>query len=391
MHALLLTVFIDTVGFGIVLPLLPFFAEKFGATPMVVTLLATVYSFSQFIFSPLWGRLSDRFGRRPIILFTLAGMIIGYALLAFSGSLFLLFVARAFTGAMAANGGVVHAYVADITKTSERAGGMGKLGAAHGLGFIVGPAIGGVFAGSDPLNPNLIGPFFIAGGLSACAFVLAVFQVKETNVSVDSSVPIEPARSLVKLFFSMIRLPQFSLLLLLLTFTPFVFSGVETTFVLWSERQFGWGPWQNGWIYAAMGSAAVVTQWFLVAPLTKRFGERRLIRAGALLIVFGCLFLPFTSGYADLSFVFVLIVMGVSFNNPSLNSLISSYAGPVERGSLLGLAMSFSAFARITGPAWAGFAFEFFGRHWPFFAGAIIMGTMFLVALQLRRPGEERK
>ena len=391
LHALLLTVFIDTVGFGIVLPLLPYFAEKFGATPLVVTLLATVYSFTQFIFAPIWGKLSDRFGRRPIILLTLAGMIIGYALLAFSGSLLLLFFARAFTGAMAANGGVVHAYVADITNSSERAGGMGKLGAAHGLGFIVGPAIGGIFAGSDPLNPNLTGPFLIAVGLSACALVIAVFQVKETNSPVEISHSFEPARSLVKLFFSMVRMPQFALLLILLTFTPFVFSGVETTFVLWSERQFGWGPWQNGWIYAAMGSAAVITQWFLVAPFTKRFGERRLIRAGALLIVFGCLFLPFTSGYADLSFVFVLIVMGVSFNNPSLNSLISNYAGPGERGSLLGLAMSFSAFARITGPAWAGFAFEIFGRSWPFFSGAIIMGTMFLLALRLRRPGGERK
>ena len=391
LHALLLTVFIDTVGFGIVLPLLPYFAEKFGATPLVVTLLATVYSFTQFIFAPIWGKLSDRFGRRPIILLTLAGMIIGYALLAFSGSLLLLFFARAFTGAMAANGGVVHAYVADITNSSERAGGMGKLGAAHGLGFIVGPAIGGIFAGSDPLNPNLTGPFLIAVGLSACALVIAVFQVKETNSPVEISHSFEPARSLVKLFFSMVRMPQFALLLILLTFTPFVFSGVETTFVLWSERQFGWGPWQNGWIYAAMGSAAVITQWFLVAPFTKRFGERRLIRAGALLIVFGCLFLPFTSGYADLSFVFVLIVMGVSFNNPSLNSLISNYAGPEERGSLLGLAMSFSAFARITGPAWAGFAFEIFGRSWPFFSGAIIMGTMFLLALRLRRPGGERK
>ena len=391
LHALLLTVFIDTVGFGIVLPLLPYFAEKFGATPLVVTLLATVYSFTQFIFAPIWGKLSDRLGRRPIILLTLAGMIIGYALLAFSGSLLLLFFARAFTGAMAANGGVVHAYVADITNSSERAGGMGKLGAAHGLGFIVGPAIGGIFAGSDPLNPNLTGPFLIAVGLSACALVIAVFQVKETNSPVEISHSFEPARSLVKLFFAMIRMPQFALLLILLTFTPFVFSGVETTFVLWSERKFGWGPWQNGWIYAAMGSAAVITQWFLVAPFTKRFGERRLIRAGALLIVFGCLFLPFTSGYADLSFVFVLIVMGVSFNNPSLNSLISNYAGPGERGSLLGLAMSFSAFARITGPAWAGFAFEIFGRSWPFFSGAIIMGTMFLLALRLRRPGGERK
>ncbi|MEC8622066.1 MAG: MFS transporter, partial [Pseudomonadota bacterium] len=289
------------------------------------------------------------------------------------------------------NGGVVHAYVADITNSSERAGGMGKLGAAHGLGFIVGPAIGGIFAGSDPLNPNLTGPFLIAVGLSACALVIAVFQVKETNSPVEISRSFEPARSLVKLFFSMVRMPQFALLLILLTFTPFVFSGVETTFVLWSERQFGWGPWQNGWIYAAMGSAAVITQWFLVAPFTKRFGERRVIRAGALLIVFGCLFLPFTSGYADLSLVFVLIVMGVSFNNPSLNSLISNYAGPGERGSLLGLAMSFSAFARITGPAWAGFAFEIFGRSWPFFSGAIIMGTMFLLALRLRRPGGERK
>ena len=391
LHALLLTVFIDTVGFGIVLPLLPYFAEKFGATPLVVTLLATVYSFTQFIFAPIWGKLSDRFGRRPIILLTLAGMIIGYALLAFSGSLLLLFFARAFTGAMAANGGVVHAYVADITNSSERAGGMGKLGAAHGLGFIVGPAIGGIFAGSDPLNPNLTGPFLIAVGLSACALVIAVFQVRETNSPVEISHSFEPARSLVKLFFSMVRMPQFALLLILLTFTPFVFSGVETTFVLWSERQFGWGPWQNGWIYAAMGSAAVITQWFLVAPFTKRFGERRLIRAGALLIVFGCLFLPFTSGYADLSFIFVLIVMGVSFNNPSLNSLISNYAGPGERGSLLGLAMSFSAFARITGPAWAGFTFEIFGRRWPFFSGAIIMGTMFLLALRLRRPGGERK
>ena len=391
LHALLLTVFIDTVGFGIVLPLLPYFAEKFGATPLVVTLLATVYSFTQFIFAPIWGKLSDRFGRRPIILLTLAGMIIGYALLAFSGSLLLLFFARAFTGAMAANGGVVHAYVADITNSSERAGGMGKLGAAHGLGFIVGPAIGGIFAGSDPLNPNLTGPFLIAVGLSACALVIAVFQVKETNSPVEISHSFEPARSLVKLFFSMVRMPQFALLLILLTFTPFVFSGVETTFVLWSERQFGWGPWQNGWIYAAMGSAAVITQWFLVGPFTKRFGERRLIRAGALLIVFGCLFLPFTSGYADLSFIFVLIVMGVSFNNPSLNSLISNYAGPGERGSLLGLAMSFSAFARITGPAWAGFAFEIFGRSWPFFSGAMIMGTMFLLALRLRRPGGERK
>jgi DHA1 family tetracycline resistance protein-like MFS transporter len=382
--ALLLTVFIDTVGFGIVLPLLPFFAENFGASPLVVTLLATVYSFSQFLFAPLWGRLSDRFGRRPIILLTLFGMFAGYVMLAAASSLAWLFIARAFTGAMAANGGVVHAYVSDITSSSDRAGGMGRLGAAHGLGFIVGPAIGGIFAGPDPLDPNLSIPFLIASFLSATAFIVAFFQVIETRVPSGGSEPTHSSRSMFRLFSASVVMPQFALLLLLLTLTPFVFSGVETTFVLWSERNFGWGPWQNGWIYAAMGAAAVVTQWFLVAPLTRAFGERRLIRVGAFLVCFGCLLLPLTSGYADLSLVFVLIVMGVSFNNPSLNSLISKYADAEERGSLLGLAMSCSALARITGPAWAGFVFQTFGSNWPFFSGAIVTGLMFLFALRLK-------
>jgi len=384
-HALLLTIFIDTVGFGIVLPLLPFFAEKFGASPLTVTLLATVYSFSQFVFAPIWGRISDRLGRRPIILLTLAGMFGGYVLLAFTDSLLLLFLARAFTGAMAANGGVIHAYVADVTNARERAGGMGRIGAAHGLGFIVGPAIGGVFAGADRVNPDLLTPFLIAAGLSALAFSIALFQVRETRFSAPDAVHAAPSRSMLRLFAASIKMPQFALLLVLMTMTPFVFSGVETTFVLWSERELGWGPWQNGWIYAAMGLAAAATQWFLVGPLTRRFGERRLIRSGALLIGAGCLLLPFTSGYADLSAVFILIVMGVSFNNPSLNSLISQYAGSDERGSLLGLSMSCSAMARITGPAWAGFAFEAFGRDWPFFSGAIVMAGMVLIALRLRR------
>lgn len=386
MPALLLTIFIDTVGFGIVLPLLPFFAEKFGASPLTVTLLATVYSFSQFIFAPIWGRLSDRIGRRPIILLTLAGLFGGYILLAFTESLLVLFLARAFTGAMAANGGVINAYVSDVTSVTERAGGMGKVGAAHGLGFIVGPAIGGVFAGADPVNPDLLTPFLIAAGLSAIAFSIAVFQVRETHVAPPRREDSVPGRSMMRLFFATLTRPQFGLLLILLTMTPFVFSGIETTFVLWSEREFGWGPWQNGWIYAAMGVAAAGTQWFLVGPLTRRYGERRLIRAGALLIAVGAVMLPFTVGYISLSAAFILIVMGISFNNPSLNSLISQYADPDERGSLLGLSQSCSAMARITGPAWAGFMFEALGRDWPFFSGAIVMLVMLLVALRLRRP-----
>lgn len=383
MPALLLTIFIDTVGFGIVLPLLPYFAEHFGASPLTVTLLATVYSFAQFIFAPLWGRFSDRLGRRPIILLTLGGLIIGYVWLALAGSLLMLFLARAFTGAMAANAGVVNAYVADITKPEERAKGMGRVGAAHGLGFIVGPALGGLFAGSDPVSPNLQLPFIIAAVLSATAFSIAVFNLRETVAEEMREKAIRRQRSPIRVFLDAISIPQLALLLVLLTMTPFVFSAVETTFVMWSERALGWGPWQNGWIYTFMGLTAAATQWFLVGRLTKRFGEHRLICAGAFFIGMGVFILPFMTGPFGLCISFGLVVFGVSINNPSINSLISLYAKSDERGSLLGVSSSCSAMARITGPAWGGYAFGYFGRDWPFFSSAVVMVLMLFLALRL--------
>ena len=386
MPALLLTIFIDTVGFGIVLPLLPYFAEQFGATPLQVTLLATVYSFAQFIFAPIWGRLSDRLGRRPIIIFTLGGLVIGYVALTLANSLMLLFLARAFTGAMAANMGVVSAYITDITTIDDRARGMGRIGAAHGLGFIVGPAIGGLFAGYDAANLNLQLPFIIAAVLSGSAFALALFSVRETVSMETRDQAARHQRSPFRVFREAIRLPQLALLLLLLTMTPFVFSAVETTFVMWSERALGWGPWRNGQIYTFMGLVAAATQWFLVGRLTKRFGERRLIRAGAVFIGVGVFILPFMAGPAGLCVAFGLIVFGVSINNPSINSLISRYASPTERGSLLGVSSSCSALARITGPAWGGFAFGAFGRDWPFLSGAVVMAIMLIFALRLKAP-----
>ena len=384
MHALLLTIFIDTVGFGIVLPLLPYFAEKFGASPLQVTLLATIYSFAQFLLAPIWGRLSDRWGRRPIILFTLAGLVLGYVWLTLAESLLALFLARAFTGAMASNNGVISAYITDITSVEERAKGMGRVGAAHGLGFIVGPAIGGVFAGSDPINPDLQLPFLIAAGLSAAAFLIATIQVRETVDSETREAAARGQRSPFRVFREAIGLPQLGLLLLLLTMTPFVFSAVETTFVMWSERALGWGPLQNGQIYTFMGVVAAATQWFLVGRLTKRFGEHRLIRAGAVLIGVGVFILPFMTGPAGLCLAFGFIVFGVSINNPSLNSLISQYASAGERGSLLGVSSSCSALARITGPAWGGFAFGAFGRDWPFLTSAVVMMLMLALALRLK-------
>tara|TARA_Y100001934_G_scaffold37133_1_gene42924 strand:- start:18037 stop:19203 length:1167 start_codon:yes stop_codon:yes gene_type:complete len=384
LHALLLTIFIDTVGFGIILPLLPFFAEKFGASPLEVTLLATVYSFSQFIFAPVWGRFSDRMGRRPIILATLTGLFCGYVALTITNSLLMLFLARAFTGAMAANAGVIQAFIADVTNTSVRAGAMAKVGAAHGLGFIVGPAIGGMLAGSDPVDPNLVLPFVIAASLSATALVIAYFQVHETISGDLRDHVVQQQRSLHRVFKEAIQIPQLALLLVLVTMTPFVFSGIETTFVLWSERLLGWGPWQNGQIYTFMGITAAATQWFLVGRLTSRFGEHRLICFGALMILIGVLILPQMNDATGLCIAFGFIVFGVSVNNPSLSSLVSKYAHPSERGSLLGISQSCSAMARITGPAWAGFVFGSFGPNWPFYSGAVVMLFMFIFGMWIK-------
>ncbi len=383
MHALLLTVFIDTVGFGIVLPLLPYFAAQFGAQPGIVPLLATVYSFTQFLMAPVWGRLSDKIGRRPIILITIAGIVLGYLWLAAAGSLLMLFLARAFTGAMASNGGVINAYVADVTSPRDRAKGMGRIGAAHGLGFVMGPAIGGLLAGSDPANPDLQLPFLVAAALSAVALAIGWFQVRETVSAESRRLASSRAGGRLVALRDALGRPQLGLLMLILMMTPFVFAGVESVFVVWSSHTLGWGATENGWIYTFMGVVAVAVQILVVGRLARTIGEHRAILLGAALIGLGVVLLPFMSGYAGLCFAFLLIVGGVCINNPSLNSIISQQVSADERGRMLGISQSCSALARIAGPVWVGFAYGAFGPSWPFLSGAVVMAAMFLLALRV--------
>jgi DHA1 family tetracycline resistance protein-like MFS transporter len=380
---LFLTVFVDTVGFGIVLPLLPYFAQRYGAAADIVTLLVAVFTASQFAFGPVWGRLSDRFGRRPILLVTLFGTMLGYALLAFSDSLPMIFAARAVTGAMGANVAVVQAYVADVTGAQHRARGMGRIGAANGLGFVTGPAIGGLFAGGDPDHPIFTVPFLIASGLSGIAFAMALVTVRESLADEHRVRRDARRRGRIAAFRAAIKRPQLGHLFALLTMTPFVFTAIESTFVLWSERTLGWGPAQNGWVYTFMGMVAVVVQGLAVGRLTRRIGERRALLVGAGLVGAGAALLPFMAGYAGLCLAFGLVVSGVCINNPCLSSLISQHAGTGERGTLLGVAQSCSALARISGPLWGGFAFVTLGPDWPFLSTTVVMAAMALLALRL--------
>lgn len=383
MLVLFFTVFIDLVGFGIVLPLQPFYAQKFGAAPDVITLVAASFTLTQFLFAPVWGRLSDRIGRRPVLLITIFGTFVGYLWLALTDSLIMLFAARAFGGAMAANVGVAHAYVADVTNPEDRSRGMGRIGAAAGLGFVMGPAIGGLLAGPDPINPDFRFPFLAAAAFSAAAFILAIFFLRET---VDHKARAAAAKlngSRVAALMDAVSRPNIGLLLVLVMMTPFVFSGVETILAIWTEHALAWGPEQNGYLYAFMGLVAVVVQGLLIGPLTRKFGEKRLIGGGAVAVFLGTLWLPWGTGFADIMGALGLIVTGVCMCGPSLSSLISRHAAVHERGRLLGVSQSSAGLGRIMGPALSGTAFTALGADSPFYIGAVVMILMLVLSFRI--------
>jgi DHA1 family tetracycline resistance protein-like MFS transporter len=382
---LFLVVFIDLVGFGIVIPLLPFFGEHFQATPAQVGLLMATYSAAQFLTAPLWGRLSDRIGRRPVLLASLAGIAVAYVFLAFSDRLWMLFAARAAAGAMAGNIGVAFAYVADVTRPEQRARGMGLIGAAFGLGFIFGPAIGGVMAGNDPLTADYRSPALAAAGLSALAWLLAVLRLPESLPAEARAAHLSmPPRRRRDELRAALSAPPVGLFIALSFLANFVFAGMESTFALWSRRQFGWGPEQNGYLFAGVGLLTAAMQGGAVGRLARRFGEKRLVVAGAGLLAVGMAGIPASTTVPALAAAMVVVAVGFGLMSPALNSLISLSIGSEVQGGVFGVARSATTLARVGGPIVAGALFGILGRHWPFFAGASVM--VLVMAAAARAP-----
>jgi MFS family permease len=381
MPILFLIVFIDLIGFGLVIPLMPFYAVRFGASPIEMTLLFATYSLMSMLTAPLWGRLSDRVGRRPVLMGSMGAAALAYLWLAFASHLWMLFAARAFAGACAGNIAAAQAYIADVTTPEKRAKGMGLIGAAFGLGFIIGPVLGGVIAGNDIATADLRTPSLIAAGMSFLAFLGVILVLKE-------SLPagyIARSQSRLAAARSAFTRPVLARLLLVFFLVILAFSGMETTFAWWAMRQFGWGPRPTGFVFFYVGILSALMQGGLIGPLIRRFGEERLMLSGLALIAFGLLALSLARDLPLLLLAVSGLALGMGAMQPSLNSLISRRAASDEQGEVMGVAQSVGALSRVLGPLIAGGLFTALGRNSPFLWGAVLVAGALAIAWQVPR------
>lgn len=380
-----LTVFLDLLGFGMVIPLLTFYAESFEATPAQVTGLMTCYSLAQFVAAPLWGQLSDRVGRRPVLLASILLTALMLAGFASATSLALLFVFRTLHGVMTANIAIAQACVADLTTPENRAKGMGLLGAGFGLGFTFGPFIGGELAAAL----GLAAPFWFAAALSLLNFLLALAFLPETRHagSVTAARPISPGALLRAL-----RSGSVGLAILLSFLVVFCFALMESTFVLFAEHVHHLGPRDLGRMFGMVGVVGIVVQGGLIGPLVRRFGEGSLVSLGIAILALAVGSLPFTPAAAGgmsalpLMAVFAAVGIGQGLANPSLQGLISRGVAAEMQGETLGSAQSMGALGRAAGPLLGGLLFQAVNPASPFLVASGVLAA----ALALSVPATRR-
>lgn len=370
MPILFLIVLIDLIGFGLVIPLLPFYAERFSASPQEVTALMATFSLVQVLAAPVWGRLSDRVGRRPVLMVSMAAASLAYLWLGFANALWMLFAARALAGACAGNIAAAQAYIADVTPPEKRARGMGMIGAAFGIGFIIGPALGGLLAGNNLATADLRSPGLAASVLSLTAFFGVLLVLKE---SLPRGLALAPRKGRIAALRDALGHKTLARLLVIFFLATVAFGGMEATFALWAMAQFGWGPEQVGYIFAYVGVLSALMQGGLIGRLTARFGEEKLLVCGLGLIALGLLMIPLARSLPLVVVAVSFLAIGMGAMQPSLNSLISRRAGAAEQGEVLGVAQSVGSLSRVLGPLAAGALFAGLGRGSPFLAGMALV------------------
>ena len=369
------TVVIDLVGFGIVLPILPLWAETFGASPIQIGLITASYAVMQLLFAPVWGRLSDRYGRRPIILVSLAGSALSALMIGLAGTLLVLFVARVLQGVAGASYAAAQAYVADVTAPEERAKGMGLIGAAFGLGFILGPAFGAIFSAVDQRLP-----FFVAAGLAAANWLIAYRRLPE-SLRPGAATAHSPRLAVLRRSLASRELAPLVWLSFIATFA---FVGMESTFALFGERRFDYDAVEMGLLFTYIGVLAAFGQGVLVGRVVRRFGEWRVLVGGLVGTAAG---LAVTAAAHDLWVLMVgllLLAVASGLVFATTTALISLAAHEREQGAVLGLTASVGSAARIAGPVVATVLFQHAGIAVPLIVGAALFAVCAAAAVRVR-------
>ncbi len=380
------TVFIDLVGFGIIIPLLPYYAENYGASSLLVGLLSTSYSLMQFIFTPVWGRLSDRFGRRPLILLSLTGSCVGFLVFGLARNLLMLFLGRMLAGIAGAIIPTTNAYIADVTTPENRAKGMGLVGAAFGLGFILGPAIGGLLSPYGYDKPALL-----ASAMAGLNLVFAYFELPE-SLTDEIRLKAKKRRFSLQALADSLRHPRIGLLLAMYFVITFAFSNMEATFGLLNEHRYGLTARQTGYLFTLIGVLISLMQGVLIGKFVKRWGESRCIVAGTLTMALGLGLMPFAPNMALYCLTISLLSFGAGVNNPSIAGLLSRSSHVDEQGGVMGIAQSMASLGRILGPVWGGYTFDALGFRWPFLSAAMFMALAFGLSLKnLATAADEAK
>ena len=345
---LLLVVFIDLLGFGIVIPILPILIERIGAGIFMVGVAIALFSLFQFIFSPILGRLSDKYGRKPILIISSFVNAVSYFLIFFSQNLLIILVARIIAGIGSANISVAQAYIADTSSLHERTKRMGLLGAALSLGFIIGPFLGGIV--SEKFG---IGAPFLMTGILALVNTLLIFVIlPESNKILQKHIKIELFN--IQVTREVLRPKNMSFLLFLFFFVNFALGLIIGVFPIFSEAKFGWHEAQNGYFFGLIGIGGLITQAYLIKLLLKKINESEMIKLG--LVIFGItIFLVGVSPFGWLTLIAgPLNAVGFSLLNVNIQSLISLESKADEQGIVMGVAQSFGALARVFGPLTGG-------------------------------------
>ena len=381
-----LIVAVDVLGLTIVLPLLPFYAEKYGATPLTVGLLVTVYALCQLISGPILGKMSDTMGRRPLLLVSQVGTFIGFLVLAFSNTLWLVFVSRIIDGVTAGNLSLAQAYISDVSKPEDRAKSFGIIGIAFGLGFLVGPAISGFLA-----HFGYSYPIFAAALLSLLSICATYFLLPK---SVPPQSPIA-TKAIVdwKAYGKYFRNPQLAPLLKQNFLFFFCFSLFVSGFALFAERRFRWGghafgPREVGYVYAYAGLLGVILQGGLIGRLVRKFGEHKLVIIGFASAFVGYLILGYVSKIFTLIIIMTVSSFGTGILRPALSSLVSQAVDRREQGAIMGLSQSLNSFAAITAPILSGYLIEHSWLALWSLAAAVSAGTGLYSAMKTKKAGQ---